>query len=48
MTYNVENPEHAWLDISKSDLKNIKNPLIDLTSTCLRVNATTQIFSMDC
>ena len=31
MTYNVEHPEHAWLDLTKSDLKNIKNPLIDLT-----------------
>ena len=31
MTYNVEHPEHAWLTLAKSDLKNIKNPLIDLT-----------------
>ena len=31
MTYNVEHPEHAWLDLVQSDLKDIKNPLIDLT-----------------
>ena len=31
MTYNVEIPEHAWLDLSQSDIKDIKNPLIDLT-----------------
>ena len=31
MTYNVEHPEHAWLTLANSDLKNIKNPLIDLT-----------------
>ena len=31
MTYNVETPEHAWLDLAKSDIKDIKNPLIDLT-----------------
>ena len=31
MTYNVEKPEHAWLNITQSDLNSIKNPLVDLT-----------------
>ena len=31
MTYNVETAEHAWLNVSKQDLKEINNPLKDLT-----------------
>ena len=31
MTYNVEKPEHAWLELEQSDLNDIKNPLLDLT-----------------
>ena len=31
MTYNVETAEHAWLKVSKEDLKEINNPLKDLT-----------------
>ena len=33
MTYNVEKPEHAWLELEKSDLNDIKNPLLDLTQS---------------
>jgi hypothetical protein len=31
MTYNVENPEHAWLTLTNEDIRDIKNPLIDLS-----------------
>ena len=31
MSYNVESAEHSWLDLSHEDIKDIKNPLIDLT-----------------
>ena len=31
MTYNVENPEHAWLNLTNEDISDIKNPLIDLS-----------------
>ena len=31
MTYNVETPEHAWLDLNRDDLKDIENPLISLS-----------------
>ena len=30
MTYNVETPEHAWLDLTKEDVASIENPLINL------------------
>ena len=30
MTYNVDSPEHAWLNLNKQDLEAISNPLIDL------------------
>ena len=31
MTYNVEQPEHAWLNLTNDDISDIKNPLVDLS-----------------
>ena len=29
--YNVDSPEYAWLNLTKADIKDIKNPLVGLT-----------------
>ena len=31
MTYNVEKPEHAWLNLTNEDIKDIQNPLEGLS-----------------
>ena len=32
MQYDIESPDYAWLNLTKKDIKDIKNPLVNLSS----------------